>query len=74
MEDEKTPTPEPEETEAKQGTPEQDDSLKDKHGEDAINRGRYERDMKAKEDAIAELKKQLEEATGKAKTGEDALA
>lgn len=50
-----------------------DDGLKDKHGEDAINRGRYDRDMKAKEDEIAELKKQLAESDKKARRGDDAL-
>ena len=59
-----TPAPDPE--------PE-DGGLKDKHGEDAINRGRYDRDIKAKDDEIAALKKQLEEAGTKAKSGEDAL-
>ena len=50
-----------------------DDELKDKHNEPAINRGRYDRDMKAKDDRIAELEKQLEESGKKAKSGEDAL-
>ena len=45
----------------------------DKHGEPAINKGRYDRDMKAKDDEIAALKKQLEEANGKAETGDKAL-
>lgn len=49
------------------------DDLTDKHGEPAINRGRYDRDIAAKDAEIEALKKQLEEATGKAKTGEDAL-
>ncbi|MBR3385865.1 MAG: hypothetical protein IKG69_11800 [Atopobiaceae bacterium] len=56
-----------------QQNPPDDEGLKDKHGEDAINRGRYDRDMKAKDDQIAQLTKQLEEANGKAKSGEDAL-
>jgi len=47
--------------------------LKDKHGEDAINRGRYEREMRAKDDQIAQLTKQLEEANGKAESGAKAL-
>ncbi len=50
-----------------------DDQLKDKHGEDAINRGRYEREMKAKDDEIAELKKKLEESGERAKSGEEAM-
>lgn len=57
---------EPEEN-AGAGTPAPDpepegDGLKDKHDEPAINRGRYDRDMKAKDDEIAALKKQLDEA------------
>lgn len=56
------------------GTPEADDStLTDKHGERAVNRGRYDRDMKAKDAEIAELRKQLEEAGAKAKSGDEAL-
>ena len=50
-----------------------DEGLKDKHGESAINRGRYDRDMRAKDDEIASLKKQLEEAGSKAKENETAL-
>lgn len=57
-----TPAPEPEPS---------DDGLKDKHGEDAINRGRYDRDIKAKDDEIAALKKQLDEAK---KGAEDSAA
>lgn len=45
----------------------------DKHGEPAINKGRYDRDMKAKDDEIAALKAQLEEANGKVETGDKAL-
>lgn len=59
------PTPAPE--------PDSDGDLRDKHGEPAVNRGRYDRDMAAKDAEIETLKKQLEEATGKAKSGEDAL-
>ena len=62
-----TPTPQ-----ANEPKPE-DNELKDKHNEPAINRGRYDRDMKAKDDRIAELEKQLEESGKKAKSGEDAL-
>ena len=57
-----TPAPDPEPG---------DDGLKDKHGEDAINRGRYDRDIKAKDDEIAALKKQLDEAK---KGAEDSAA
>jgi len=59
-----TPAPEPEP---------KDDDLKDKHGEQAINRGRYDRDMKAKDDEIARLKAQLEESGKKAESGAEAL-
>lgn len=55
------------------GNQPQGDDLKDKHGEDAVNRGRYNRDMKAKDDEIAELKRQLEQANGEASKGADAL-
>lgn len=57
----------------RQTPPDEDKDLKDKHGEDAINRGRYDRGMKAKDDRIAELEKRLEESGKKAKSGEDAL-
>ena len=50
-----------------------DGELKDKHNEPAINRGRYDREIKAKDDQIAELTKQLEEATGRAESGAKAL-
>ena len=55
------------------GNEPEDKDLKDKHDEPAINRGRYDRDMKAKDDQIAQLTKQLEEATGKAESGAKAL-
>ena len=45
----------------------------DKHGEPAINRGRYDRDMAAKDAEIEQLKKQLKEANDKATTGAEAL-
>ena len=50
-----------------------DGELTDKHGEQAINRGRYDRDIKAKDDEIAELKKKLADASKRAEDGEDAL-
>ena len=49
------------------------EQLIDKHGEPAISKGRYEREMKSKDDEIAALKAQLEEAGKKAETGADAL-
>ncbi len=70
-----TTTQEPE-TKPQAGTPtggEGEGNLIDKHGEQAINKGRYERDMAAKDAEIAALKKQLEESGAKAKSGEDAL-
>jgi len=53
--------------------PESGEQLTDKHGEPAISKGRYEREMKSKDDEIAALKAQLEEAGKKAETGADAL-
>lgn len=51
------------------------DGLKDKHGQDAISRGRYEHDMQEKDAAIAALKDQLAEASktaeGREKLEED---
>lgn len=70
-----TPTQDPE-TKPQEGTPtggEGEGNLVDKHGEQAINKGRYERDMAAKDAEIAALKKQLEDSGAKAKSGEDAL-
>lgn len=45
-------------------TPEVDEgNLTDKHGQDAISKGKYTRDMAAKDKEIAELRKQIEAAT-----------
>jgi hypothetical protein len=66
-------TPAPNDEGGRQTPPDEDKGLKDKHGEDAINRGRYDRGMKAKDDRIAELEKRLEVSGKKAKSGEDAL-
>ncbi len=68
-----TPEPEDDGGSGAQTPPPDEGQLKDKHGEDAINRGRYVRDMKAKDDEIAALQKQLEEANGKAQSGAEAL-
>lgn len=61
----KTEGPEAEETEAAES--EDGDDLTDKHGQEAIAKGKYERDMKAKDDEIADLKQQIDES---AKTAE----
>ncbi len=42
---------------------EPEEGLTDKHGQDAIAKGRYDRDMKAKDDEIADLKKQIAESS-----------
>ena len=69
-----TPAPKEPEPKAKAKEPEPNgEPLVDKHNEPAINRGRYERDMKAKDDEIAELRRQLEQASGEADKGADAL-
>lgn len=44
-----------------------DEGVEDKHGQPGINREKYQRDMKAKDDKIAELQAQLDE---KSKTEE----
>lgn len=46
--------------------------LTDKHGQDAVAKGRYDRDMKAKDDEIDTLKKQIEESS-KTEAGRKAL-
>ena len=70
MADEEKPTPEEtrEETEAKEpegagAEPEPKDGgdVADRHGQPGINREKYARDMKAKDDKIAELQAQLDE-------------
>lgn len=60
------PKPEP------KGDPDEEGSLKDRHGQNAISKGKYERDMKAKDAKIAELEAQIEEAA-KTKEGRDEL-
>lgn len=55
---------EPKEPEAGEKVTEQnDEGLKDKHGQPGINRDKYQRDMKAKDDEIAELRAQVDELT-----------
>lgn len=49
------------------GQGEGDGEVQDKHGQPGINREKYQRDMKAKDDKIAELQAQLDE---KSKTEE----
>lgn len=46
--------------------------LTDKHGQEAISKGRYDRDMQSKDDAIADLKKQIEDSA-KTEEGRKAL-
>ena len=53
------------------GKPGEED-LTDKHGQEAIAKGRYDRDMKAKDDEIAELRKQIAESA-KTEEGRKAL-
>lgn len=48
------------------------DGLTDKHGQEAVAKGRYDRDMKAKDDEIAELRKQIAESA-KTEEGRKAL-
>ncbi|MEG1907218.1 MAG: hypothetical protein RR178_07095 [Gordonibacter sp.] len=50
--------------------PEED--LTDKHGQEAVAKGRYDRDMQAKDDEIGVLKKQIEESS-KTEAGRKAL-
>lgn len=68
-----TGTPEP--TGGDGGKPEGNEpgALKDKHGEDAINLGHHNRLMAEKDAEIEKLTKQVEELTGKADKGADAL-
>lgn len=67
------PTPEPQGTDPKpEETSNEEEGLKDGHGQPAISKGKYERDMKAKDDKIAELEAQIEEAA-KTKEGRDEL-
>lgn len=40
-----------------------DEGLKDSHGHDAISRGKYERDMKAKDAEISALRAEVEKAS-----------
>lgn len=51
----------PEQPEGQTGTPEGADDLTDRHGQPAIARGKYERDMAAKDKEIAELTAKVEE-------------
>jgi len=74
--DGKTTTIDEPETNPQGGTPAggaDEGNLVDKHGEPAISKGRYNREMQAKDAEIAALKAQLEDAGKQAKTGEDAL-
>lgn len=48
------------------------DGLTDKHGQEAVAKGRYDRDMQAKDDEIAELRKQIAESA-KTEEGRKAL-
>lgn len=53
---------EPKEQENKDSEPKEDgDETKDKHGQPGINREKYQRDMQAKDDEIAELRAQVDE-------------
>lgn len=52
----------PEETD-QSSTVDNEGELKDKHGQDAISKGKYNRDMAAKDAEIAELRKQVEAAS-----------
>ena len=54
-------------TEEKPAEAQGGEDVKDSHGQPGINREKYQRDLKAKEDEIAELRKQLDE---KSKTEE----
>lgn len=66
VQDEATEGPEmAKEPEGQAGAPEakpEPEGLTDKHGQPAIARGKYERDMAAKDAEIAELKAQVDEA------------
>lgn len=52
---------EPKEPEGEKGTEQGAEGVQDKHGQPGINREKYQRDMKAKDDRIAELEAKLEE-------------
>lgn len=57
------------------GTPQDNDPTPpDKHGEPTINKGRYDREMKEKNDEIAKLKAELEKSKKGTKTVDDAMA
>lgn len=56
------PEPEPDATAAAEPS-DGGEGLKDRHGQQAISKGKYERDMKDANDRIAELTKQLDEAS-----------
>ena len=58
------------------GTPQDNDPTTppDKHGEPTINKGRYDREMKEKNDEIAKLKAELEKSKEGKKTVDDAMA
>lgn len=49
------------------------EGMLDSHGQKAVALGKYQRDMKAKDDEISKLKKQLEDAAGKADEGSKAM-
>ena len=56
---------EPSETDADRTDPENGDEgsgLTDKHGQDAVAKGKYERDTKARDEKIAELQAKVGEA------------
>ena len=62
------------ETQDQQGQArEEKQPLTDKHGEPAISKGRYDREMQAKDELIEALKAQLAESTQQAQSGADAL-
>lgn len=67
------PEPEPEPTKEPEPEPKADPDggeLTDKHGEPAINRERYEREMKTANDRIADLEGKLKEASETKERGE----
>ena len=66
MADETTPQEEAATPDAQGQEPEKPAEVKDSHGQPGINRDKYQRDIKAKDDEIASLKKEKDELLSQA--------
>lgn len=66
------PTPDP--TDPKPADPDGGDGIRDGHGQRGVALGKYQRDIKAKDDEIERLKQQLEDATKADSDGQKAIA